>query len=118
MTASRTTSRLANGLNPNNPVDALEDPDHDGLSNRRRVRRVGTKIRDADTDGDGILDGEEAVPGADGFVTNPLLADTDGDGVRDALEIALGQRPDQSEQHQSRAGARDSLEVDADRRSR
>jgi hypothetical protein len=33
------------------------------------------------------------VAGADGFITNPLLADSDGDGVRDALEIATGTDP-------------------------
>ena len=83
---------IANGLNPNNAVDALEDPDHDGLSNHAAVRP-----RHADagrrTDGDGPLDGEEAAVGADGFVTSPLLADTDGDGVRDGLEISSGSDP-------------------------
>ena len=83
---------LAAGLNPNNPVDALEDADHDGLSNLAEFQH-GTDIRNPDTDGDGILDGEEVVPGVDGFITNPLLADSDGDGVRDGLEIALGTDP-------------------------
>lgn len=83
---------IAAGLNPNNPVDALEDADHDGLSNRAEFDH-GTQIRNPDTDGDGISDGEEVVAGADGFITNPLLADSDGDGVRDALEIATGSDP-------------------------
>jgi hypothetical protein len=83
---------LAEGLNPNNPVDALEDADRDGLSNVNEFDR-GTQIRDPDTDGDSISDGEEATAGADGFITNPLLADSDGDGVRDALEIATGSNP-------------------------
>ena len=32
-----------------------------------------------DTDDDGILDGEEVIPGVDGFITNPTDDDTDGD---------------------------------------
>lgn len=84
---------LANGLNPADPIDALEDPDSDGLSNRDELIEHGTKIRVADTDDDGIRDGEEVVVGADGFVTNPLLKDTDGDGIRDALEIETGSDP-------------------------
>lgn len=84
---------LANGLDPNDPVDALEDLDADGLTNRDELMIHGTDIRRADTDGDGILDGEEVVAGADGFVTNPLLADTDGDGLRDRLEVTTGSDP-------------------------
>lgn len=83
---------IAAGLNPNNPVDALEDADRDGLSNRDEYDR-GTQILVADSDGDGIMDGEEVVAGVDGFITNPLLADTDGDGVRDGLEITSGSDP-------------------------
>lgn len=83
---------LAEGLNPNDPTDALEDFDRDGLSNREEIA-LGTNLRVADTDGDGILDGEEVVLGADGYITNPLLADTDGDGVRDGLEVATGSDP-------------------------
>jgi len=84
---------VANGLNPNDPVDAFEDFDRDGLTNRQEVLDFGTDLRNADTDGDGIEDGEEVVPGKDGYVTNPLLPDTDGDGIRDALEILTGSDP-------------------------
>gem|GEM_PF-1526423 len=80
------------GMDPNNPADALEDADHDGLSNLDEYRR-GTQIHVADSDGDGILDGEEVNAGADGFITNPLSADTDGDGVRDGLEVQTGSDP-------------------------
>jgi hypothetical protein len=80
------------GLNPNNAADALEDPDRDGLNNRGEAD-AGTDLRNPDSDGDGIFDGEEVVAGTDGFITNPLLADTDGDGVRDGLEIATGTNP-------------------------
>ena len=85
----------ANGLNPNDPVDAMEDPDSDGLSTLEEFQR-GTDPNNGDTDGDTILDGEEVIPGADGFITNPLLADTDGDQIRDALEISVGTDPNDS----------------------
>jgi hypothetical protein len=83
---------LTLGLDPNNPADAFEDPDRDAASNRDEAL-AGTLLRDADSDDDTILDGEELRPGADGFVTNPLSVDTDGDGVRDALEVATGSSP-------------------------
>ncbi len=85
---------IANGLDPRNPVDALEDPDHDGLTNLEEYQR-GTDMHNPDTDGDGISDGDE-VHGTRGYVTNPLSADTDGDGVRDGLEYATGTNPTNS----------------------
>ena len=42
----------------------------------------------ADTDGDGLDDGEECAHGAD-----PLVADTDGDGVIDGEEVLAGTSP-------------------------
>jgi hypothetical protein len=83
---------LANGLDPNNPADALDDPDHDGLNNLDEYL-YGTNMHNPDTDGDGILDGEEVIAGADGFITNPLLKDTDGDGIPDNVEVASGSDP-------------------------
>lgn len=83
---------LLNGLNPNDPIDALEDADQDGLSNLDEYN-LGTEINIADTDGDGINDGEEVVAGQDGFITNPLLADSDGDGINDNLEVMSGSDP-------------------------
>lgn len=84
---------VAQGLDPEDPIDGLLDLDRDGLDNRRELVDLGTEIRNADSDGDGIEDGEEVVSGEDGFVTDPLVADTDGDGIRDALEIASGSDP-------------------------
>lgn len=83
---------LANGLDPNNPVDALKDADGDNLTNIEEFN-IGTDFNNADTDGDTIPDGEEIEEGDDGFVTNPLLADTDGDQITDGLEIATGSDP-------------------------
>jgi len=42
---------------------------------------------DSDSDNDEILDGEEMVPGEDGWITSPALADTDGDTLSDYYEI-------------------------------
>ncbi|MGJ8724507.1 MAG: LamG-like jellyroll fold domain-containing protein [Roseibacillus sp.] len=47
----------------------------------------------ADSDGDGIDDGEEVVAGVDGFVTDPNSRDTDGDGFADGAELAEGSDP-------------------------
>ncbi|MGR9107646.1 MAG: Ig-like domain-containing protein [Gammaproteobacteria bacterium] len=84
---------LTNGLDPNNPVDALEDVDQDGLTNKQELVDLGTNFQVADSDGDGIGDGEEVAAGEDGFITNPLLVDSDGDGIRDGLELATGSDP-------------------------
>ncbi len=65
----------------------MDDLDRDGLNNRDELAR-GTGLRNEDTDGDTIMDGEEVAAGRDGFITNRLLADTDGDFVQDNVEIA------------------------------
>lgn len=79
------------GLDPNNPADALDDPDHDSLTNLQEYQH-GTDLAKTDTDGDGLTDGDE-INGTAGFFTNPLLADTDGDNVPDNIEIASGSDP-------------------------
>ena len=66
----------------------MEDADHDGLSNAMELA-LGTNPMNADTDGDGVSDGDEVNI----YLTNPLLADTDGDGVPDGAEIAAGTDP-------------------------
>jgi len=83
----------ANGLNPDDPIDALEDIDGDGLSALDEYN-AGTDLTKADSDDDGIEDGEELVEGEDGYITNPLLSDTDGDGLSDSVEITVGSAPD------------------------
>jgi hypothetical protein len=78
---------VANGLDPNNPADAIGDPDRDGLSSLDEFR-AGLNPVNPDTDGDRLLDGEESA-----FGTNPLLFDTDGDQVSDGLEVLAGSNP-------------------------
>jgi len=45
-----------NGLNPNDPIDALEDQDGDGLTALDEFT-AGTGVRKPDSDGDGLSDG-------------------------------------------------------------
>jgi len=73
------------GLNPHDPTDALLDPDHDGLTNLQEYK-LGTDIHNADTDGDGLTDGQEVLI----YHTNPLLFSTDGTGISDGIEVQTG----------------------------
>ncbi len=58
------------------------DEDKDGLTTAQE-RRLGTNPKVADTDGDGLSDGDEVKK----YHTNPLRRDTDGDGLSDYDEI-------------------------------
>lgn len=82
----------ANGLNPNDPVDAQEDIDNDGLTALEEFN-AGTNIYQADTDSDGIDDREELIEGTDGFITSPVLFDSDGDLLPDLVEVTTGTDP-------------------------
>lgn len=68
--------------------DDAADPDADGLTNLEE-RDLGTDPLNADTDGDGLLDGAEVNTHG----TNPLADDTDGDGLLDAFELQYGLNP-------------------------
>ena len=57
------------------------DPDGDGLTNREE-KELGTDPHKADTDDDGLSDGDEVHK----YKTNPLKADSDGDGLNDGDE--------------------------------
>lgn len=72
-------------------ADAGPDDDNDGLAAAREAE-VGTDPALADTDEDGLTDGQEVLE----FGTHPLVADTDGDGVLDGDEIAQGFDPNDS----------------------
>jgi hypothetical protein len=79
---------LSLGLDPHNAIDAQEDFDRDGLTNLQEFQQ-GTNLRKADTDDDGLTDGDEV----NRYNTNPLAFDTDGDGLSDGLEIQTGSNP-------------------------
>ncbi len=68
------------GLTWNKPANL--DKDGDGLLNSEE-KQLGTDPKVADTDGDGLSDGDEAKV----YFTDPLKADTDGDGISDADEV-------------------------------
>jgi len=58
------------------------DPDDDGLSTCEE-EILGTDPLNADSDGDGLKDGEEIQK----YNTDPLNADSDGDGLNDGEEV-------------------------------
>ncbi len=64
------------------------DSDGDGLLDGEELR-LGTDPYAADSDGDGLSDYDEIHV----YGTHPLLWDSDGDGVSDADEIAAGTDP-------------------------
>lgn len=70
------------GLAPGDPLDAVGDPDADGLSNAAEFA-ADTDPRAADSDADGIDDGAEV--NARG--TDPVRPDTDDDGLFDGAEV-------------------------------
>lgn len=69
-----------------------EDVDCDGLTADEETA-LGTNPDVADTDMDGLLDGEEVNT----YGTDPLLADSDGDLVSDGDEVANGTDPNDPE---------------------
>lgn len=64
------------------------DSDADGLSDTRE-QELGTDPRNADTDSDGLSDGDEVLK----YGTNPLKMDSDGDTYSDGLEVKGGYNP-------------------------
>ncbi|MEM6639663.1 MAG: S8 family serine peptidase, partial [Pseudomonadota bacterium] len=96
---------MRNGLDPANPADGTDDRDSDGLSNRQEFE-LGSDLDRADTDDDGLSDGDEfllygssllSVDGDnDGLLdteealqlgTDPMSSDSDGDGLSDFEEL-------------------------------
>ena len=52
---------IDNGFDPLDAADAAEDRDHDGLTSLQEYQQ-GTDPRDEDSDGDGVLDGQDPDP--------------------------------------------------------
>lgn len=79
----------AMGLDP-----YAKDTDRDGLTDYAEVYLTLTNPLEADTDGDGLIDGEDDMDG-DGLTnreeldmgTDPLRSDTDGDNLTDYEEV-------------------------------
>lgn len=64
---------------------AAADPDEDGLTTAEE-ENIGTDPFNPDTDGDGLLDGEEVNE----YGTQPRNRDTDGDTLEDGAEVETG----------------------------
>ena len=64
------------------------DVDEDGLSDEHE-EALGTDPEVPDSDGDGLLDGEEVHE----YGTAPLVVDTDGDGYDDFIEVGWDSDP-------------------------
>ncbi len=64
-------------------LDGLSDSVETNTGEYRGATNTGTDPRNPDTDGDGLMDGEEVSE----FRTNPTLADSDGDELTDWEEI-------------------------------
>lgn len=88
---------LDNDLDPEDPNDAVEDFDNDGLTNRQEINaskgsREKLDIRDADSDDDGVLDGDEPAwdvdTDQDGLI-NALDPDSDNDSILDGTELGV-----------------------------
>lgn len=64
------------------------DSDNDGLDDVRE-KQLGTDSKKADTDADGLNDGDEVII----WKTSPLNLDTDGDTYTDGSEVFHGYNP-------------------------
>ena len=83
---------------PDDAIDTIadvlpgDDFDNDGSSNAEEQDRSTNPIA-ADSDGDGLTDGQEDI-NQDGVLnaneTNPLVSDSDGDGITDDVEDLNG----------------------------
>lgn len=70
------------------PPAASVDTDGDGLVDTEEAK-IGTDVASADSDTDGLLDGEEVNT----YGTDPLNKDTDGDTYLDGQEVKSGYDP-------------------------
>jgi uncharacterized protein (DUF1800 family) len=79
-----------NYFSDGNAGDAASDQDRDGLTALQEFNGGvnSTDPNKADTDGDGLSDGEERSVGS-----NPTVVDTDDDGLSDLVEVRNGSSP-------------------------
>jgi hypothetical protein len=73
-------------LNPNNPFDAAQDFNYNGLTNYQEFLN-NSNPWDLDSDNDRLSNYAETT-GFFGFFTDVFLRDTDGDGISDLNEIS------------------------------
>lgn len=92
---------LGNAMETEHGLDPqAADTDDDGIEDRDELLLTRTDAQNPDTDGDGVLDGEED-PDGDGLTiaeevevgSHPRAADGDADGLADPREIELGTEP-------------------------
>jgi hypothetical protein len=69
-------------------VEDTRDPDSDGLTNYQEIIVRLTNPNVADSESDGVNDGQEVID-----ATNPLVADTDDDGLSDGEEKTRSTNP-------------------------
>jgi hypothetical protein len=88
-TETATTSNVTSDMNNDSILFGEQiDSDKDGLDDIRE-KELGTDPNNADTDKDGLKDGDEVII----WHTNPLNPDTDGDGYLDGEEVQNGYNP-------------------------
>jgi len=89
---------IKNGFDKNDPTDSERDTDEDGLTARKEFI-YNTDPNNADTDNDGVNDGDEVDQGSNPVGNGPLqvnesnINDADGDGLDEAHEILFGTDP-------------------------
>jgi outer membrane protein OmpA-like peptidoglycan-associated protein len=93
------------GLNFYLGSGGADDDDKDGLTNAQE-EQLGTDPNNADTDGDGLKDGEEVRR----YRTDPLKVDSDADGLNDGDEV-LKYRTDPAQQDTDGDGLGDGDEL-------
>jgi hypothetical protein len=96
------------GLNGQNPADAIDDADGDGLDNVDEFRHHADPY-DPDTDGDGLYDGFEVRYGLGVTQASSAETDTDNDGLTDLEEQQIGTSPRNDDT--DRDGILDAMEV-------
>ena len=87
-----TSSGMALAWGPNDPTDALADPDGDKLGNLLEYR-LGTNPLNPDSDGGGCWDGWEHLYGLDPARADDDLYDSDNDGWSNYREFLEGTNP-------------------------